>query len=95
MTAGFSQHILYTQEQIKMRIAELGKTISKDFAGSSLLILGVLKGSTIFLADLVRQISLEVEIDFLRVSSNENFSIKNAVSFSIHNYFMKLMALGV
>jgi hypoxanthine phosphoribosyltransferase len=69
MTSGFSQHILYTQDQIKTRIAELGKTISKDFSGSSLLILGVLKGSTIFLADLVRQISLEVEIDFMRVSS--------------------------
>jgi hypoxanthine phosphoribosyltransferase len=61
--------VLYSQEQIKERIAELGKQITSDYAGRDLVLVAVLKGSCIFLADLMRAIDLKVTIDFMSVSS--------------------------
>jgi hypoxanthine phosphoribosyltransferase len=63
--------ILISEEEIKKRIMELGRQISKDYAGKELIIIGVLKGAVIFLSDLVRNIdsSVKVKIDFLAVSS--------------------------
>jgi len=54
---------------IDKRIKELGEEISKDYEGKDLVIIGVLKGSFIFLADLVRQITVPHIIDFIQVSS--------------------------
>lgn len=56
-------------EQIQERIAELGHRITNDYKGKKLVLLGVLNGSFIFLADLCRAIDLQVEIDFIRVAS--------------------------
>jgi hypoxanthine phosphoribosyltransferase len=63
--------ILISEEEIKKRVMELGRQISKDYAGKELIIVGVLKGAVIFLSDLVRNIdsSVKVKIDFLAVSS--------------------------
>jgi len=61
--------IIYSEEVIQKRIKELGAELSKDYAGKSLLIIGVLKGCFMFLADLARQIDLECEIRFLTASS--------------------------
>jgi hypoxanthine phosphoribosyltransferase len=63
--------ILVTEEEIRCRIAELGRQISKDYAGRTVTLVGILKGSFIFLADLIRTISPEilVEVDFMAVSS--------------------------
>ena len=61
--------IIYSEEVIQKRIKELGEELSKDYAGKSLLIIGVLKGCFMFLADLARQIDLECEIRFLTASS--------------------------
>ncbi len=61
--------ILITRERIAAKVAELGVRITSDFAGESLLLVGVLKGATIFLADLARQIDLDVSFDFIAVSS--------------------------
>src|SRR5437588_6575830 len=63
--------ILITEEEIRSRISELGRAISKDYAGGSVTLVGILKGSFIFLADLIRAISSEipVEVDFMSVSS--------------------------
>jgi hypoxanthine phosphoribosyltransferase len=61
--------ILFTEEQIRSRVAELGIQIGEDFAGQTPLLVGVLKGSALFLADLVRAIPGPVELDFLAVSS--------------------------
>lgn len=61
--------ILFTAEQITTRVEELGQQISEDFAGQTPLLVGVLKGSAIFIADLVRAILGPVELDFLAVSS--------------------------
>ena len=63
--------ILIPEDQIRRRIAEIGKQISEDYAGRSVTFVGILKGSFIFLADVVRAISPEVpiEVDFMSVSS--------------------------
>jgi hypoxanthine phosphoribosyltransferase len=62
-------NILYTAEDIKQRVQELGETISKDYAGLNPLLIGVLKGGFPFMADIVRMISIPVEVDFISVSS--------------------------
>lgn len=61
--------ILFTAEQISDRVVELGQQIAEDFAGRNPLLVGVLKGSALFVADLVRAIPGPVEVDFLAVSS--------------------------
>jgi len=61
--------VLYSSEQISGRIAELGAQISRDYAGKDLVLVGVLKGSCVFLADLMRSVDLNLTIDFMSVSS--------------------------
>ena len=63
---------LITKEQIARRVKELGKEITQDYEGKTPLLLGILKGGFIFMADLARHIGLEVEIDFFSVSSYKN-----------------------
>jgi hypoxanthine phosphoribosyltransferase len=60
---------LLTQEQIAVRVHELAQQISADYVGRELLVVGVLKGSWIFLADLVRQMTVPVTVDFVMASS--------------------------
>lgn len=62
---------LFTEEQIQARVVELGQAISQDYADSAepLLLVGVLKGATLFLADLVRAIARPLEFDFVLLSS--------------------------
>jgi hypoxanthine phosphoribosyltransferase len=63
-------HVLFTEEQIAARVKELGEEITRDIPeGEDILVLGLLKGSFIFLSDLVRQIRRPIEVDFLIVSS--------------------------
>ncbi len=62
-------HVVLTEEQIQRRIRELGGQISDDYAGSTLLLVGVLRGAALFIADLARAIDIPVEIDFMAVSS--------------------------
>jgi len=61
--------VLITREQIAAKVAQMGERITADFAGESLVLIGVLKGATIFLADLARQIKLDTTFDFIAVSS--------------------------
>ena len=61
--------VLYSERQIRDRIIELGEEITKDYAGKELVLVGVLKGSCIFMADLMREIDLNLSIDFMAVSS--------------------------
>ncbi|MCL2222409.1 MAG: hypoxanthine phosphoribosyltransferase [Oscillospiraceae bacterium] len=63
------REILFTSEQIAERIKELGAEITKDYAGKKLMLLGVLKGCFVFLADIGRHIDLDCEIRFLTASS--------------------------
>ena len=61
--------VLYSEEQIQTRIKELGTQITADYAGKDLVLVSVLKGSCVFLADLMRVIDLKLTIDFMTVSS--------------------------
>ena len=63
------REILITQEQLQRRIEELGRQISEDYEGCNLLMISVLKGSVVFMADLMRSITLPAQIDFMAVSS--------------------------
>jgi len=64
-----SRTVLISPLQLCERITELGRVITGDYQGKSLVLLGVLNGAFIFAADLCRAIQLDVEIDFIRVAS--------------------------
>jgi len=61
--------ILIEQEPLQARIAELGAEISSEYEGRDLLLVGVLKGAVFFMADLMRELSIPCEIDFMAISS--------------------------
>lgn len=61
--------VLISEKQLAERIAELGREITADFDGQEVLMVGILKGSVPFLADLIRRVELDVKIDFMSVSS--------------------------
>lgn len=66
--------VLFSEQQIRERIAELGKQITAEYDGKDLVLVGVLKGSCVFMADLMRQIDLNLTIDFMAVSSYKDGS---------------------
>src|SRR6476469_7615536 len=69
--------VLFSQEQISARIKELGAEISEAYAGKELILVGVLKGSCVFLADLMRAIDLNLSIDFMAVSSYKDGTVSS------------------
>lgn len=63
------QEILYTEEQIQEKVAELGAEISRKYEGKNPLVICVLKGAFVFMSDLVKRITIPMELDFMAVSS--------------------------
>ena len=63
------QEVLFSEQQLADKVAELGARISADYAGKDPLIVSVLKGSYVFMADLTRRISIPCNVDFMVVSS--------------------------
>ena len=63
------QQILFTQDQVVARVQELAAQITRDYAGKTPLVVGVLRGSFIFMADLVRHLDLPLTLDFMAASS--------------------------
>lgn len=61
--------ILFDEAQLVEKVKELGKKITEDYAGEDLLVIGILKGANVFMGDLIRQIKLPINIDFMAVSS--------------------------
>ncbi|MCI8608549.1 MAG: hypoxanthine phosphoribosyltransferase [Firmicutes bacterium] len=61
--------ILFTEEQIQQRAKELGKQISQDYAGESVYLVGTLRGAVVWMADLMKNITIDTEIDFVVASS--------------------------
>lgn len=61
--------VLYSQEQIKKRVQELAVKISRDYEGKELIVIGVLKGAFIFMADLIRCLTIPCRVDFVRLAS--------------------------
>jgi hypoxanthine phosphoribosyltransferase len=77
--AGLHVDVLIPADRIAARVAELGQQITRDHAGKPLVVIGVLKGSFIFLADLVRAIDLPVSIDFIGITSYQGTSTTGVV----------------
>ncbi len=73
------ERVLVSKEQLDKQVEELGARISKDYEGQELVIIGVLKGGFIFLADLARKITIPVDLDFMSVSSYGNSSKSSGV----------------
>jgi len=61
--------ILYTQEQIHAKIAELARVVEADYAGKKVLLVGVLRGAVMVMADLARELTIPLEMDWMAVSS--------------------------
>lgn len=61
--------VLVSEEELKAKVAELGAQISKDYEGKNLVLVSILKGSVVFMADLMRAVSIPCSIDFMVVSS--------------------------
>jgi hypoxanthine phosphoribosyltransferase len=62
--------VLISEEQLQGRVSEIAAQVSEDYAGRDLLVIGVLKGAVFFIADLVRQLQVPCELDFMAVSSH-------------------------
>ena len=73
--------ILVEENEIKEICKRLGEQISKDYEGKKPLIVGVLKGSVVFIADLIRNINCDCEIDFMAVSSYNGTKSSGTVTF--------------
>ena len=75
------KEIVINQTDIVRRVNELGAAITQDYTGTELLVVGVLNGAFIFMADLVREIKLDLQIDFVRVAS---YGVSTTSSGEIH-----------
>jgi hypoxanthine phosphoribosyltransferase len=71
--------VLISEEDLAARVHALGEEITRDHAGRALVVVGVLKGSFIFLADLVRAIDLPISVDFIGISSYQGTSSSGVV----------------
>jgi hypoxanthine phosphoribosyltransferase len=71
-----AQVTLITKEQIAKRVAEMGRQITADYAGTNPIALCVLKGAVFFCSDLMRHVTLDIALDFIQISSygNEKYS---------------------
>jgi hypoxanthine phosphoribosyltransferase len=65
----FPGRVLISEDEIAARVSELGEAIGRDYAGRAPVLVGVLKGALVFVADLIRAIALPVSLDFMSVSS--------------------------
>jgi hypoxanthine phosphoribosyltransferase len=63
------KEILYDRAAIKACVDRLGRTISRDYAGKDLLLVGILKGAVVFFSDLIRAIDIPLSMDFMAISS--------------------------
>jgi len=77
-----SREVLRSEEEISQRVQQLGRQITSDLEGQEIAILGVLKGSFVFVADLIRAIRLPLQVGFLEISHSE----KSAFLTEIHFY---------
>ena len=73
------ERVLITKEELAKKAKELGARISHDYEGKDLMLVGVLKGGVVFLADLAREITIPTDMDFISVSSYGNSSKSSGV----------------
>jgi len=73
------EEVLLSEDDIKSRVAELGEEISRDYQGKELMLVGILRGAFVFLADLIRSVSIPIETDFIAISSYGSSSTTSGV----------------
>lgn len=61
--------VLFPEQEVREQIRKIGRLVTEDYRGQELLVVGILKGAFIFMADLIREIDLSVRVDFMEVSS--------------------------
>ncbi|MEG0681694.1 MAG: hypoxanthine phosphoribosyltransferase [Eubacterium sp.] len=90
--------VLLSQEMIKEKVKEIGKCLSKDYAHKNPVVICILKGSVIFFSDLIREMKIPLEIDFLKASSygcgtksSGNVQMKDDLSAEITNRHVLLI----
>ena len=71
------QEIFFSEQQLQDIVADLGRKISEDFAGKNLLMISVLKGSVVFMSDLMRHVTIPCKIDFISSSIYKNKTMAN------------------
>ena len=90
--------VLLTEEQIKNKVKEMGAQISRDYKDKNLLLVAILKGSVVFMADLMRAITIPAKIDFMAVSSYGNgtktsgvVKIVKDLDLDLHGYDVRIV----
>ncbi|WP_054942732.1 hypoxanthine phosphoribosyltransferase [Paenibacillus ihuae] len=73
------RNVLVSKAQLESRVKELGAAISRDYEGKELVLIGILKGAAVFMADLMREITFPVAIDYMSVSSYGSSSTTSGV----------------
>ncbi len=73
------QRVLFDEDTIQKRVNEIAAQISKDYSGKKPILIGILKGAYVFMADLARAISIPLEVDFLAISSYGSGTISSGV----------------
>jgi hypoxanthine phosphoribosyltransferase len=71
--------VLISEEEIEAKVKELAQKISEDYEGQELLLVCILKGGTVFLADLMREMEIPVEVDFMAISSYGDGTVSSGV----------------
>jgi hypoxanthine phosphoribosyltransferase len=66
------KEVLYNEDELRDRVRQMGAKISNDYCGKELILIGVLKGSVIFMSDLLKEITIPCKMDFMAVSSYGN-----------------------
>lgn len=70
-----NKRVLFDEEAISARVAEIGRQITSKYPEGNLLLIGILKGSFMFMADLVRHIKVDCQVDFVRISSYKDGTV--------------------
>lgn len=73
------KEILFSEEELRKKIKEIGTQISKDYEGKELMLVGILKGSVPFMADLLKEVTIPCTMDFMAVSSYANSTKSSGV----------------
>ncbi len=73
------KEVLFSKEEISNKVKELAEQINNDYKGKKVLCIGILKGSVVFLSDIIRELKGEVEIDFMAVSSYGNSTTSSGI----------------
>ncbi|MBR3358450.1 MAG: hypoxanthine phosphoribosyltransferase [Solobacterium sp.] len=73
------EKVLFTEEQIQAKVAELGRQITTDYSDEDLIVVGILKGAGIFMSDLIRRIDGPVRIDYMMISSYGSSTVSTGI----------------